>query len=45
MIDFLSERKQYFWDCDIKKISKEAVMERLINYAELDDIKLFVQFF
>jgi len=43
LLDFVIQKKEYFWDCDISQLSDLAILERLINYAELDEIKKFVR--
>ncbi len=39
----LKSRKKYFWDVDTKNISEIAILERLINFADIDEIKKFIK--
>jgi len=41
-INFLRENKQYFWDCTIDNLSDQAILERLINYADIYEIRKFI---
>ncbi len=42
LLNFIRDRKPLFWDVgfgDLKSLSEEAVLERVLNYGSFDDCK------
>ena len=39
----IEKNKVIFWDCKRDSLSDEAVVERFLNYAEIDDIKSMIE--
>jgi hypothetical protein len=41
--DLVEKNKDLFWDCKRDNLSDEAIVERFLNYAELDQIKKMIK--
>ncbi len=37
--EFKKSRKYLFWDVKIEKLNEEAVVERILNYGDWDDVE------
>jgi len=43
LIKLVQKNKDLFWDCQIENVNEEAVVERFLNYWEIDDIKNMIK--